>query len=151
MAPDLQPERTAVKHNSTRRPVELPPERLHLVMMPGGIQRRKDKEPTKVIGQNADAKEDRVGAEMTAGHTLHAKTDLELLDPVLTVLAPLIVPLQNLFGGSLSVCGNNRIPNRRLPIVKELSLMGTAYHYQAKGMPGVVHAMHRLSNVAVLI
>lgn len=49
MTPDFQPECSTMKDNLARRPVEFPPQRLHLVMVPGDIQRFQHKEPTTII------------------------------------------------------------------------------------------------------
>jgi hypothetical protein len=49
MMPDFQPECATMKDNLARRPVEFPPQRLHLVMVPGDIRRFQHKEPTRII------------------------------------------------------------------------------------------------------
>jgi len=141
-----------MKYNLVRRPIELPPERLYLVTVPGGIEHLQYKEPTKIIGQHADTKEDRVGFKLPAGHPLHPETDLdELFDPILTVLASLIVPPKNLLGRFVPVCHNGFVPHRRVTIVKKVNLVRTTYHNQVEGMTRVIHAVYRLGDMAVLI
>jgi hypothetical protein len=140
-----------MKHDLARRSIQLPPQRPDLVAVPGGIERLEHKEPTKVIGQYAKAKEDRIGPELTAGHPFHPKTDLQLLDTILTVMTPLIVPLKYLLGGPITVRRNGLVSHRRLTISKEVGLVRTTNHYQAKGMTGLVHAMHGLGNMTALI
>jgi hypothetical protein len=49
----------------------------------------KKSDPKIRIRKRTDAKKHRIGLKLTA---LHAKTDLEILDPVLAALAPLIAP-----------------------------------------------------------
>ena len=133
-----------MEHNLARRPIELPPERLHLVAAPGGIERLQNKEPTKVVRQHAHTEEDRVGFKLSAGHPLHPETDLELFDPVLTVLASLIVPPKNLLRGFVPVCCNGFVAHTRLTIVKEVSLVRTANYDQTKRVTALVHAVHGL-------
>jgi hypothetical protein len=64
-----------------------------------------------IIRQDTDPKKDRVGPELTAGHPLHAKTDLQLFDPILAVPAALSVPLKNLLGSPLPVRGDHLVPH----------------------------------------
>lgn len=109
MMPYFQPERTTVRDHLSRRSKELPTKRRNLVAAPGRIEGGSYKQARKVVGQNANPEKHRVGAELTAGHTLHAEADLQLLDPVLAMLAPLIVPLQHLFRRSVPVRGNRLV------------------------------------------
>ena len=70
------------------------------------IQRLEHKQPTYIVSQHANTKKHRVGLKLPAGHPLQAKTNLQLLDPVLAAIPALIVPRGHLLHALGAVGGH---------------------------------------------
>ena len=107
LSADFQPNAATTEYNLARRLIELPAQRLHLVPMPARIQGLERKRPAHIVRQHPDTKKYGVGLKLPAGHPLHAKADLQLLDPVLTALPALIVPLDHLLKALGTVGGRS--------------------------------------------
>ncbi|MEY2343265.1 helix-turn-helix domain-containing protein [Acidithiobacillus sp. IBUN Pt1247-S3] len=81
------------------------------------------------------------------GHPLHAKADLEFLDPVLGMFVPLAVPDQRIGSAPGPVAGDGVITGRAG--FQEFCLMRVTHHNQAKRLGGLLHTVQRLRDSAI--
>ena len=84
---DLQIQPPTMTNDLARRLEQPPAHGLHLRTLPSAPERGGAKNQIQIVSQHADGKEHRVGRERPARHVVHAKADLQILDPVLAVVA----------------------------------------------------------------
>ncbi len=65
--------------------IQPPADCFHLMLPPSLRQGMRSEHHKQVVCQHPDAEEHSVGCKLTAGHALHAKAQLELLDAVLAI------------------------------------------------------------------
>lgn len=141
----------------SRNLVEAPAKRLHLVASPILGQHSRLEKHKQIVSQDTDAKKDRVGMKLPAGHPLHAKTDLQFLDPVLTRIAAQIAPAQRLLGAlAHAVAGDDvmvlgRLLFSLLLILEQVPLHRALHHNQTERLLRVFHTMHRLGDEALSV
>ncbi|MDA8113698.1 MAG: hypothetical protein M0Z43_03085 [Acidithiobacillus sp.] len=81
--------------------------------LPAFAEGRVFEEHEEVMGNDTDPEEGSMGAFLAEGHALYAKADLELLDAVFGILAPLAVTDQHVGGTSGLMVGRIRADRRQ--------------------------------------
>jgi len=102
LAGDLQYPGAGMAHHLARQMKQTPADGGDFVTLPDGAQGGMLEEDEQVVGDDADAEECGVG-----GHTLHAKADLQFLDPVLEHRATLPIPDQGVGSRFRPVAAND--------------------------------------------
>ena len=134
-------------HYLARQMKQAPAHRGDFMALPVLAQRGMLEQDEQVVRNHADPEERSVRCELSARHTLHAKTNFEFLDAVLRHLATLAIPDQSGHRRFITVAGDDVVVLRR--VIQQFGLAPLVDDDQAKRLGCPVHAVRGFGHCAV--